>query len=213
MSYDVKVPAEGYAYGSSKTYVHSVGLSCCFRQWRAKSHCRFLHGYALQVRVEFETDQLDSNNWVVDFGGLKPFKAWLEETFDHKTLVAEDDPSLPLYRQLAGLDGVIPGFRDVETPQNFYPVEPLIQLVVVPSVGVEAFSRMIYEWLYEWLKANEYQHIKLLRVSINEHDSNGAWYGIRQEPLYTKQGLQSVIERTADSAIQKREQSRSRFGV
>ncbi|SVB70610.1 uncharacterized protein METZ01_LOCUS223464, partial [marine metagenome] len=26
-------------YQSTKTYGNEVGLSCCFRQWRADSHC------------------------------------------------------------------------------------------------------------------------------------------------------------------------------
>ena len=34
-------------YRSSKTYGHEIGLSAAFRQWRAQSHCRLIHGYAL----------------------------------------------------------------------------------------------------------------------------------------------------------------------
>lgn len=46
-------------YKSTKLYGHEIGLSAAFRQWRAESHCRFLHGYALAVRFEFEADELD----------------------------------------------------------------------------------------------------------------------------------------------------------
>src|SRR5262245_56270238 len=87
-------------YVSTKTYGHDIGLSCCFRQWRAESHCRFFHGYALGVRIEFEASELDKYNWVVDFGGLKSFKGWLENTFDHKLLVAHDDPELDIINKL-----------------------------------------------------------------------------------------------------------------
>ena len=38
----------------TKTYGHDLGLSCCFRQWGASSHCRFLHGYALSFSFTFE---------------------------------------------------------------------------------------------------------------------------------------------------------------
>lgn len=81
-------------FRSTKTYGHDIGLSCCFRQWRSASHCRFLHGYALAVHLEFEADDLDARSWVMDFGSLKPVRQWLVQTFDHKTLVAADDPLL-----------------------------------------------------------------------------------------------------------------------
>ena len=39
-------------------------------------------------------------NWVMDFGGLKELKKTLEHTFDHKLVVAGDDPELELFKQL-----------------------------------------------------------------------------------------------------------------
>ena len=80
------------SFRSTKTYGHEIGLSACFRQWRAESHCRLLHGYALAVKFVFESEELDVRNWVVDFGSLKTLKGWLEDTFDHTLLVANDDP-------------------------------------------------------------------------------------------------------------------------
>jgi hypothetical protein len=66
-------------YISTKTYGNEQGLSCCFRQWRSThSHCSLLHGYSIGVRAKFESETLDDRNWVMDFGGLKAFKAWLE---------------------------------------------------------------------------------------------------------------------------------------
>ena len=68
------------------------GFTCCFRQWRAKhTHCSFLHGYAISFKVYFEGD-LDENNWVWDFGGMKRAKnkidgmrpdEWIKYMFDH----------------------------------------------------------------------------------------------------------------------------------
>ena len=70
---------------SSKKYGHERGLSAAFRQWRAVSHCRFMHGYSLEFEFVFGTHELDENNWVVDFGSLKNLEAWLRLNFDHKT--------------------------------------------------------------------------------------------------------------------------------
>lgn len=147
---------EDIVYGSTKTYTHSIGLSACFRQWRAQSHCRFMHGYSLQVKVVFEADRLDERNWVVDFGSLKSFKGWLEDTFDHKTLVATDDPSLDTFLSLEE--------------------QALIQLRIVPDTGCEAFSRMIYEYLEGWLKDNGYSpRVRLKSVEVSEHGGNSAY--------------------------------------
>lgn len=88
-------------YTATKTFGHDIGLSCAFRQWRAKdSHCRFIHGYALAIMIEFEAERLDDRNWVVDFGGLKVLKDRLIKQFDHKLVVAADDPELPLLIEL-----------------------------------------------------------------------------------------------------------------
>jgi 6-pyruvoyltetrahydropterin/6-carboxytetrahydropterin synthase len=78
---------------STKTYGHNIGLSAVFRQPHADhSHCRFLHGYSLQFKFVFGTNDLDHRNWAVDFGGLKPLKKWLEDTFDHQTVIDINDP-------------------------------------------------------------------------------------------------------------------------
>jgi len=81
------------AYYSTKTYGHNIGLSAVFRQPNADhSHCHLLHGYSLQFKFIFGCGELDNKNWAVDFGGLKPLKAWLEDSFDHKVAIDITDP-------------------------------------------------------------------------------------------------------------------------
>ena len=103
------------AYYSTKTYGHNIGLSAVFRQPHADhSHCKYLHGYSLAFKFTFGCSDLDNKNWAVDFGGLKPLKNWLEDTFDHKTVIDENDPHLNDFRiletkklcQITVLDGV-----------------------------------------------------------------------------------------------------------
>lgn len=150
-------PRNDIVYGSTKTYVHSVGLSCVFRQWRAQSHCRFLHGYAIKVKCVFETTQLDERNWAVDFGSLKSFKGWLEDMFDHKMLVAEDDPHRGRLEALSVS-------------------ERLADIRIVPATGCEAMSRMIFEYLECWLVDNGYSpRVKLTSVEVAEHAGNSAY--------------------------------------
>lgn len=142
---------------STKTFGHELGLSAAFRQWKAESHCRFLHGYALAVKFTFAGHELDCRNWVVDFGGLKSLKGILEDTFDHKTLIAQDDPLLPQFQQLAVLGA--------------------LDLVVVEACGCEKFAQLIYEVTEQWLKdAGFSPRCWLVEVEVKEHGANSAIY-------------------------------------
>ena len=88
-------------YYSTKTYGHNIGLSAVFRQPNADhSHCHLLHGYSLQFKFTFGCKELDNKNWAVDFGGLKPLKAWLEDNFDHKLCLDKDDPHIGKFKEL-----------------------------------------------------------------------------------------------------------------
>lgn len=143
-------------YRSSKTYGHDVGLSCAFRQWRAKhSHCRFIHGYALSVHIEFETYRLDDRHWVIDFGGLKSVKEWLKDNFDHKLVVASDDPQLAEFRHLVKCG--------------------LAEVVVLPRVGCESFAEHIFDHVEQWLIENDLDdRVKVHHVTVREHGANSA---------------------------------------
>lgn len=142
-------------YRSTKTYGHEIGLSACFRQWKAESHCRLLHGYALAIRFEFASRELDVRNWVVDFGSLKPLKSILETTFDHTLLVAEDDPLRAAFEVLQGRGAC--------------------RVVIVPGTGCERFAEMIYEVTEQWLKDAGYSpRCWLVSVEVREHGANSA---------------------------------------
>lgn len=149
--------SDGILYGSTKTYVHSVGLSCCFRQWRAASHCRLLHGYALRVTLDFVCYHKDPNGWVVDFGGLKEVKAFLEGSFDHAMLVAESDPKREVLEILRSQD--------------------LARIVLLPEVGCENFACYIMGEVEAWLNNKEAYRgrVTLRKVTVAEHDGNSAY--------------------------------------
>ena len=144
-------------YQSTKQFGHDLGLSCCFRQWRAESHCNQLHGYAIAIRLVFEANELDVRNWVVDFGSLKGLKQMFVDTFDHKLLVAEDDPDKDDICALAGM-----GIADV---------------IVVPAVGCEKFAEYVFGATEVWLLSNGYTpRVKLISAEVKEHGANSAIY-------------------------------------
>ena len=147
-------------YSVTKKFGHELGLSACFRQWRAgHSHCRFLHGYALAVKLVVESDELDPRNWCFDFGGFKPIKTFLIDTFDHKMLVAADDPEKETLLAL----------RE----------KGLVQIKVLKAVGVEAFAEYIFENVKGIITSATGHRARLVSVTVSEHGANSATYSNR----------------------------------
>lgn len=144
-------------YQSTKTYGHEIGLSCAFRQWRAESHCRFVHGYALSFRFVFEANELDDKNWVIDFGALKSLKATLQSYFDHTLQVAMDDPHLSYFKQGHEMG--------------------VMSVVIVKSVGCEMFAKLAKELADAWLVDNGLEErCRVVSVEASEHGANSALY-------------------------------------
>ena len=139
------------AFYSTKTYGHNIGLSACFRQPKAHSHCKFLHGYSLQFKFTFEASELDERNWVVDFGGLKPLKAWLEDTFDHKVVLDKRDPFMHHFETLETI-----GVAD---------------LTKLDGVGVEKFADELVQEMTNG-------RCRCVEVECAEHGANSAIYRI-----------------------------------
>lgn len=144
-------------YRSTKTYGSNLGLAAVFRQHKASSHCNKLHGYALGFRIEFEAVGLDERGWVVDFGGLRPLKAQIENMFDHKLLVAQADPMLEHFRRIESYE--------------------LCELRVVPAVGCEAFAKLVFDMAYQWLvDSGQTPRVRVAQVECMEHGANSAIY-------------------------------------
>ncbi len=145
---------------STKTYGAERGFAVAYRQWRAESHCRLIHGYALGFHFEFEcadTD-LDARNWVVDFGGVRTLKDKLDDWFDHTLLVAEDDPEFSTFEMLHN--------------------KKLCKMVVVERTGCEGLSKFLADYINEyWLEENGYKdRVRLRKVEVRETPSNAAMW-------------------------------------
>lgn len=86
----------------------------------------------------------------MDFGGLKAVKAMLKEKFDHKTIVAIDDPQLEEFRRLEKIG--------------------ILDLTVLPAVGCERFADYIMEAVQGMIP----KHITVEAVEVREHAGNSA---------------------------------------
>ena len=184
-------PAKFY---STKTYGTDRGLSCCFRQWKAThSHCSLLHGYSIGIKLIFESNSLDSRNWVMDFGGLKTFQRWAEYMFDHTLLIADQDPHLETFQKLASIyDLNNEALKQVDEAGDLAQLKPherraICDLRIVPAVGCEMFAKMAYDKMSSLL--TEMQDpakttarypvncdVRLKSVEVFEHGANSAIY-------------------------------------
>lgn len=129
-----------------------TGFSTCFRQHRAKSHCKFLHGYALEFVLTFECEELNDRNWVIDFGSFTPLKNSMKDRFDHTTIVAGNDPRIKFFYDMR--------------------YENVMQLRVMDAVGCEAFA----EWVYVQAQSMCEKRVKLISVECIENENNSAIY-------------------------------------
>lgn len=144
---------------STKRYGHDIGLSAVFRQPKADhSHCHLLHGYSLAFTFTFACRELDEKNWVVDFGGLKQLKNWLEDSFDHKVVVDSADPKIDILYMLEQ--------------------QGLAELTVMDGVGAEKFAQHAYDFADNLVYEMTGGRCWCVKVEVAEHGSNSAIYEI-----------------------------------
>ena len=144
-------------YFSTKRYGHNIGLSAVFRQPNADhSHCSLLHGYSLAFKFTFACDELDNKNWAVDFGGLKPLKKWLEDSFDHKVVLTSTDPHMET-------------FKDLEE-------KGLAELTIMDGVGAEKFAEHAWRYADKLVKEMSDGRCWCVEAECAEHGANSAIY-------------------------------------
>lgn len=155
-------------YISTKTYQQIAPVA--YRQWKSDSRCAEIHGYALSFHLEFEADTLDARNWVTDFGGLRPIKDKLEEWFDHKLLVATDDPHFAWFKEAHRLG--------------------IAKITEVEKTGCEGIADFIYEYINTIFLPNcgksESERVWCSRVEVRETNANMAMrIGHREDGEFT----------------------------
>ena len=70
-------------------------ISCGHRVVGHEGKCRFLHGHNYRIHFSLAADSLDEIGRVIDFSVIKSrLCMWLEDNFDHKFLIWEQDEML-----------------------------------------------------------------------------------------------------------------------
>jgi 6-pyruvoyltetrahydropterin/6-carboxytetrahydropterin synthase len=140
-------------YTSTKRF---IGYPCTHRQWKADSHCKFVHGYSREFYFEFAANELSEEFWVMDFGGLKEVKKWLAHMFDHTFLIAQDDPYLENFQKM-DQDGII-------------------QLRVMPNPGMEGTAKFVYDHVNELVHTSTNGRVWVTKVEVRENEKNSAYF-------------------------------------
>jgi len=103
----------------------------------------------------------------MDFGGLKEFKAWADDMFDHTTVMAHDDPHLEKFKSLAALGTWQQG--------------GLLDLRIVEGVGCEMFAKMCFDKMDEIITNGQSRYpinptVRIKSAEVFEHGANSATY-------------------------------------
>ncbi len=146
------------AYFSTKRF---GPISTGHRQWRDDGHCAFMHGYGREVKIIFGCNELDDKGWVVDFGGLKDFKSWLEGEWDHRLLISSQDPELG---KMIELDNQ--GLIDLNVMEASYGYGP----------GIEQSCKYVFDHLDSVIQEMYNGRCWVESVEIWEHRNNSAMY-------------------------------------
>lgn len=136
-------------------------ISVAHRQHRDTGTCAKIHGYGRYVQFIFTCNDLDERQWVYDFGDLKEIRKWLEQQWDHRTLLASDDPLLDHFLALEKLDGIDINVMDVT--KGWGP-------------GIEASCKFVADHVNSYVKDRTNNRVWLHSVEIWEHEGNSARY-------------------------------------
>lgn len=143
-------------YKSTKIFDN---YSVALRQHKAKhSHCKLLHGYALKFKVWFSSEELDDMNWIVDFGGFKSngLKEWMNEMFDHTTLIEKDDPYRDFFESGA--------------------MEDVMKVHFLDKMGAESLAELVFIKFNNVLSKTDGGRSFVTKVECFENEKNSAIY-------------------------------------
>jgi len=110
----------------------------------------------------FEADSLDERNWVMDFGGFKALKSYLQCQFDHTLCIAADDPLLEKFKQLHEVGGC--------------------DLRIMDGVGIEKTAEWCYNAAKTFIETNDNlkTRCRVNKVEVWEHENNSAIFTYEQ---------------------------------
>lgn len=127
------------------------------RQHEHEGHCRFVHGHNWSFIVTLQSETLDENGFVYDFGGFKDLRKWFDYMFDHTILINNSDPLKKWFQENRELNGDL-----------------VFDIRVVPNGSAESLAEFIGIYLIAYLKDHP---AELYSIEVYENEKNSAtWY-------------------------------------
>ena len=129
-------------------------ITCSFRQWRAQSHCHFIHTYKISVRVSYYVSEStsDSDKFSILSQVVENIKS-----LDGKLIIASDDPEKEM----------LISFAESQLPNSGY--------VIIDHTGCERMAEHIFNDLQHKLQDS----IQMGRVTVMEHEANMGSFGVK----------------------------------
>jgi 6-pyruvoyltetrahydropterin/6-carboxytetrahydropterin synthase len=94
------------------------------RVYGHESKCAHLHGHNYRIHLTVEADALDSVGRVMDFSAIKEHLCyWLEEEWDHKFLVWDQDPFAKTLKELDPTGTVVVQFNPTAENMGQYLID------------------------------------------------------------------------------------------
>ena len=121
--------------------------------------CKHLHGHDYKVEVTIAAKQLNQYDFVMDFDEIKQlFDRWLQDHWDHATLVSEiDTPLIDFLEKQQQHYFIIPGNK---------------------NTTAECLAEFLFQQFNQLLKTVDNQRITLHTVRVFESDSAWASYSL-----------------------------------
>lgn len=148
-------------------------ISTGHRQWRDNGPCKHVHGYGRTIQLVFGCTSLDDKMWVQDFGGLKELRQWIELQWDHRLLLASDDPQLEQFAELHNRDAMNINVMDVT--RGWGP-------------GIEGSCKFLYDHLQPYIHKQSEGRVWIEGVEVWEHDNNSAMYQVGKPQTQPSKG-------------------------
>lgn len=140
-------------------------ISTDHRNWHAAVNterdsvkCARLHGYGRYVQLTFAGD-LDEMGWVFDFGMTKNIKKFLEDNWDHRTLIASDDPELEFLQTIHDKGLISMNIMDVS--KGWTP-------------AIEGSCKFVFDHVQPVIHHETNGRVHIAKVEIWEHENNSA---------------------------------------
>ena len=123
------------------------------RQPNHDGHCRFIHGHNWEITLTFTADQLDVNNFVIDFGKLKYLKKWIDDHLDHACVLNNNDPILQQVQDA-----------------------PFFKLLLVEDSSCEGLAQFLFNEFQKLVRENEHGRVQILKIMLKEDQKNFTEY-------------------------------------